>query len=510
MIGSNTTEAHPVVGLRVKEAVRRGATLVVADPRRIWLTKIAKRHLRLRPGTDVWLLNAMLHVIFAEGLADDEYVREHTEDVEAVREAVAGYTPEEAERVTGVPAEQIRATAREYAAEPKAMVFYTLGITEHAAAVDNVWGLANLVLATGHLGRESTGLMALRGQNNVQGGADAGANPGYLPGYHAVDVPENRAKFAAAWGCEIPSEPGLRIDEIVRGMGGQVRGLYLVGEDPAKTDPDAHHVERGLAALDFLVVQDIFLHESARLHADVVFPAASFAEKDGVFTNTERRVSRVRAAVPPPGEARPDWQITLGLARALGAEWRYESPREIWDEFADLAPLFSGIRYDRLEDGGIQWPCPDPEHPGTRFLHEDGPARGRGLFHAVEWTPPVEQPDEEYPLVLSTGRTLYQYNGASMTGREDGIVAKQGPAFVEVAAADAAQLGVADGSRVRVESRRGRLEAVARVGDRVPPGVVWMALHFEDAVVNWLTIDAVDPRTGTPEYKACAVRLSAV
>ena len=507
MIGSNTTEAHPVIGMRIKQAVRNGATLVVADPRRIWLTKIAKRHLRLRPGTDVWLLNAMLHTIFAEGLADEEFVARKTEDVEALRETVARYTPEEAELVTGVRAENIRATAREYAAEPKATIFYTLGITEHAVGVDNVWSLANLVLATGHLGRPNSGLMALRGQNNVQGGADAGANPAYLPGYHAVDVAENRERFSRAWGVEVPEEPGLRIDEIVGGMGDPVRAVYLVGEDPAKTDPNAHHVEEGLAKLDFLVVQDIFLHESAARHADVVLPAASFAEKDGCFTNTERRVSRVRAAVAPPGDARPDWQITLGLARALGADWEYGSPEDVWNEFADLAPMWSGIRYDRLEANGIQWPCPDRGHPGTVFLHEDGPARGRGLFHAVEWAPPVEEPDARYPFLLSTGRTLYHYNGGSMTRREPGIVAKQPGPFVELNTADAVALGIADGAPVRVESRRGELVAAASVGDRVLPGNVWMAFHWAEAAANWLTTDAVDPRTGTPEYKACAVRV---
>ena len=496
-----------MIGMRIKQAVRNGATLVVADPRRIWLTKIASQHLRLRPGTDVWLLNAMLRTILAEGLADDAFVAEKTEGVDAVREAVAAYTPEAAEQVTGVPAGEIRATARAYAAEPRAMIFYTLGITEHAGGVDNVWALANLVLATGHLGRPHTGLMALRGQNNVQGGADAGANPGYLPGYQAVDVAENRAKFSRAWGVEVPEEPGLRIDEIVGGMGDRVRAVYLVGEDPARTDPNAHHVEDGFAKLDFLVVQDIFLHETARLHADVVLPAACFAEKDGVFTNTERRVSRVRAAVEPPGEARADWRIVVGLARKLGAAWEYESVEEVWDEFADLAPPWNGIRYDRLEANGIQWPCPERDHPGTQVLHEDGPARGRGLFHAVEWIPPVEQPDASYPLLLSTGRTLYHYNSGSTTRREPGIVAKQPEAFVELNRADATAIGVADGGRVRVCSRRGELEAVARVDDRVLPGNAWMPFHFAEAAANWLTNDAVDPRTGTPEYKACAVRV---
>jgi predicted molibdopterin-dependent oxidoreductase YjgC len=489
----------------MKKAVRNGATLVVADPRKIWLTKIAKRHLQLKPGTDVWLLNAMLHVILAEGLENTAYVEDHTEGIEAVRELVARYTPEEAELVTGVSADDIRATAREYAREPKAAIFYTLGITEHVTGVDNVWALANLVLATGHLGYESTGLNAMRGQNNVQGAADSGANPLFLPGYQLVEVAANREKFAEAWRTELPDEPGFRLDEMLTGS---VRALYLVGEDPAHTDPNAHHVESCLANLDFLVMQDIFLSDTARDHADVVLPAACFAEKDGTFTNTERRVSRVRKAVEPPGEALPDWQITAKLARALGAHWPdYRTAEDVWNEFADLAPPWNGIRYDRLEENGIQWPCPDRDHPGTPFLHEGAPARGRGLFHAVEYAPPAEQPDAEFPLLLSTGRTLYHYNAATMTRREPGIRQKQDDAFIEINDADAAVLAIADGDRVHVVNRRGELDARAAVGERVPPGTVWMALHFAEAKANWLTNDAVDPRTGTGEYKVCAVRV---
>jgi predicted molibdopterin-dependent oxidoreductase YjgC len=501
VIGSNTTEAHPVAALRMKQAVRNGATLVVADPRRIWLTKLAKRHLQLKPGTDVWLLNAMLHVILDERLEDGEYVAEHTEGIEELRTVVERYTPEDAERVTGVPAEDIRATAREYAREPKAAIFYTLGITEHVAGVDNVWALANLVLATGHLGRPSTGLYAMRGQNNVQGAADAGANPLYLPGYHLVELEENRRKFSDAWGVEVPATPGFRLNEL---LGGAVRALYLVGEDPAHTDPNAHAVEAQLAALDFLVVQDIFLNDLARRHADVVLPAACFAEKDGTFTNTERRVSRVRKAVDAPGEAKPDWEITTALARALGANWpTYETPEDVWNEFTALAPPWGGITYDRLEENGIQWPCPDRDHPGTPFLHEGAPARGRGLFHPVEWTPPAEQADADYPFVLSTGRTLYHYNAAAMTRREAGIRAKQDEPFVEMNVAD----GIEDGALVRVSTRRGSLVARACIGDRVAPGTIWMALHFAEAKANWLTNDAVDPRTGTGEYKACAAHV---
>jgi predicted molibdopterin-dependent oxidoreductase YjgC len=510
VIGSNTTEAHPVLALRMKKAVRKGATLVVADPRKIWLTKLAKRHLQLRPGTDVWLLNAIMHVILEEGLQDDDYIGEFTEGIEAVAEVVERYSPEEAEQVTGVPAAEIVATAREYAAERHAAIFYTLGITEHACAIDNVWSLSNLVLMTGHLGYEATGLNALRGQNNVQGLNDAGANPAYLPGYQALDDVENRRKFSEAWGVAVPETPGFRLDQMISGLhDGRTKALYLVGENPVHTEPNARHVEEGLRNLEFLVSQDIFLNDTARERADVVLPASSFAEKDGTFTNTERRVNRVRKAIPCPGQAREDWRIVVDLANAMGSGWSYRSAEQAWDEFADLSPNWSGIRYDRIEDVGLQWPCTDRDHPGSPYLHAPKPARpnGRGKLYPVEYQPPIEQPDSEFPLVLSTGRTLYHYNSGGMTMREEGVVQKQEDPFVEMNHEDAVALGIADGDWVRLVSRRGQLEARASVDDRVHPGLVWMALHFAQAKVNWLTHDVGDPLIGTPEYKVCAVRV---
>jgi predicted molibdopterin-dependent oxidoreductase YjgC len=510
VIGSNTTEAHPVLALRIKKAVRRGATLVVADPRKIWLTKLAKRHLQLRPGTDVWLLNAIMHVILEEGLQDEAYIAQHTEGFEAVREIVSRYTPEQAEQVTGVPAEDIRATAREYAAERHAAIFYTLGITEHACGVDNIWSLSNLVLMTGHLGYESTGLNALRGQNNVQGLNDSGANPAYFPGYQSVEDAEVRRKFSEAWGVTVPETPGYRLDQIISGLhDGRVKALYLVGENPAQTEPNAHHVEEGLEQVEFLISQDLFLNDTSRQYADVVLPASSFAEKDGTFTNTERRVNRVRAAVPCPGEARVDREIVIQLARALGAEWpQYPDAEAVWNELADLSPSWNGIRYDRLEDEGLQWPCLDRDDPGARYLHAPAPARaGGGKFWPVEYQPPIELPDSEYPLTLSTGRTLYHYNSATMTMREDGITDKQEEPFFEISAEDASALGLADGDPARLVSRRGEVEARAAITDRVYPGLVWMALHFAEAKVNWLTHDVGDPLIGTPEYKVSAVRV---
>ncbi|MDQ4019852.1 MAG: molybdopterin-dependent oxidoreductase [Actinomycetota bacterium] len=514
VIGSNTTEAHPVLALRFKAAVRKGATLIVADPRKIWLTKIAKRHLQLRPGTDVWLLNAMMHTILAEGLQDEEFIREHTEDFDAVREVVSRYTPEEAEKVTGVPAEDIRWAARTYASERHAAIFYTLGITEHACAVDNIWSLSNLVLMTGHLGYEATGLNALRGQNNVQGLNDAGANPSYLPGYQPANDPEIRRKFEERWGVEVPATPGYRLDQMISGMDdGRIRAFYLIGENPAHTEPNAEHVEHGLEGLDFLISQDIFLNESARKYADVVLPASSFAEKEGVFTNTERRVNRVRRAVPLPGNAREDLQIVIDLANAMGAEWpEYGGAEDVWNEFADLAPLWSGIRYDRIEEVGLQWPCLDRDDPGSPYLHAPRPARpsGKGKFYPVEYQPPIEEPDSEYPFVLSTGRTLYHYNSATMTMREEGVTQKQEDPFVEISPEDASNLGVGDGDWVRLISRRGQIEARAAVSEKVYPGLVWMALHFAESRVNLLTNDVTDSLIGIPEYKVCAIRVEPV
>jgi len=473
VIGSNTTEAHPVLALRIKKAVRKGA-------------------------------------ILSEELEDEDYIREATEDFDAVREVVMRYTPEDAERVTGVPAEEIRATAREYATERHAAVFYTLGITEHACGVDNVWSLSNLVLMTGHLGYESTGLNALRGQNNVQGLNDSGANPMYLPGYQSVDDPEIRRKFSEAWGAEVPETPGYRLDQMMSGLhDGRVKALYLIGENPAQTEPNARHVEEGLGKVEFLVSQDIFLHDMTRKYADVVLPASSFAEKDGTFTNTERRISRVREAAPLPGDAKGDREIVLLMARALGGRWpEYPDAESVWNELADLAPSWYGVRYDRLEENGVQWPVTEIGGPDTKILHAPKPARpGGGKFYPVEYQRPIEEPDSEYPFVLSTGRTLYHYNSATMTMRESGITEKQEDPFFEISAEDASVLGLGEGDLARLVSRRGELEARAHVTGRVYPGLVWMALHFAEQKVNWLTHDVGDSLIGTPEFKVSAVRI---
>ena len=512
VIGSNTTEAHPVIAMAMKKALHRGCKLIVADPRAIWLTQMADLHIQHEPGSDVWLVNAMTHVILAEGLEDKTYIEQNCEQFEAFRDNVQRYTPELAEKVTGVPAEQIRTAARMYATTKKAGIFYTLGITEHTHGTDNVFALANLVAITGHLGVRSAGLNPLRGQNNVQGAGDLGAHPDNLPGTQKVADPVARARYEKAWGVNLTTERGLNLTEIMTGVEhGTIKGMFCMGEDILISEPNAGQLEAALNHIEFLVVQEIFPSETMRF-AHVVLPAGCFAEKDGTFTNTDRRVQRVRKGVEPPGQARPDWEILVDLIRACGYPTpNYRTPAEIWDEMAVESPRFMGISHDRLDrDGGIQWPCPTEDHPGTPILHIDKPMRGKVLLRAVEYRPPVEPTCNEYPLVLSTGRVLYHYNAANQTVREMGAVLKVPNNFLEMHRFDAKQLGVTNGEKVRVTSRRGAVVVEAMVSPRMKPGLVWMPLHnFGDPSnrANLLTIDKVDETTGTPEFKVCAVRV---
>lgn len=512
VIGSNTTEAHPIIAMEMKRAVLRGAKLAVADPRAIWLTEIADWHLQIKPGSDVWLLNAMAHVIVTEGLEDTEWLEANTENFEAVRETVLRYPPEEAEKVTGVPAEMIREVARAYAGTKKAGIYYTLGITEHTCGTDNVYALSNLVLMTGHLGIRSAGMNPLRGQNNVQGANDAGATPNFYPGYQRAEDQEIRDKFTEAWGVKQSDNTGLNLNEMMKAMmDRRLRGLFLMGEDIVISEPNVERVELAMNELDFVVVQDIFLNESCR-YADVILPAACFAEKDGVFTNSDRRVQRVRKAVEPPGQARADWEILVDMMRRAGLEQpEYKNPGEIYAELASLAPKFAGISYDRIErEGGLQWPVESVDAPSSEYLHKGGVLRGKGLFQAVEYNPPFEESDAEYPLVLSTGRTLYHYNVATQTRRSEGLSAKQPEAFVEVHPGDAHRLGLEDGQLVDVVSRRGRVRCRAMISRQVRRHAIWMPFHFPEARTNYLTTDAGDKVTGTGEYKVCAAKIELV
>ncbi len=510
IIGSNTSEAHPIIAMEMKRARKRGAKLIVADPRKIFMAEHADLHLQLRPGTDVWLLQAMAHVIIKENLIDEKFIAEHTEDFESVIAAVADYTPEEAEKITSVPAEDIRTAARWYATTRKAGIYYTLGITEHTHGTDNVYCLANLVLMTGHLGVRSAGMNPLRGQNNVQGANDAGATPVFYPGYQNVTDDAARQKFEQAWGVPLSPDNGLNLNVMMKELAkGKMKGLYVMGEDIVISEPNVSQVELGLNKCEFLICQEIF-HNMTTEFADVIFPGACFAEKDGVFTNSDRRVQRVRKAVDPPGNARADWDIICQFARVAGYDMpEYSGPGEVYAEMASLAPKFSGISHERLEERirGLQWPCTDDKHDGTPTLHIGGPSVGKAPFQAVEYRPSAELPDNDYPLVLSTGRTLYHYNAATQTRRDPGPVAKQRGNFIELHRSDAKKLGVTHGESVKVISRRGEVEAEAWVSPRVKRGCIWMPMHFAESRANLLTNDAGDCVTGTGEYKVCAVRV---
>ncbi len=508
VIGSNTTECHPVIGSAIKRAVQSGRTqLIVADPRAIELTEYAEVHLQQKGGTDVALANALARVIVEEGLADEDFVAARTEGFEEWRKAIEPYTPEFAEKITGVPADDIRRAARLYGSAGAAAIVYSMGITQHSHGTDNVFALANLAMVTGNIGRPGTGVNPLRGQNNVQGACDMGALPSVYSGYQRVSDEAARAKFEAAWGVSLPSSPGLTVVEIMNAAAeGKIKALYIMGENPMLSDPNIAHVEEGLRKLDFLVVQDIFLSETAAL-ADVVLPAAAFAEKDGTFTNTERRVQRVRRAIPPPGEARADWQIVCDLSTRMGYPMSYPDPAAVQEEIARLTPSYAGITYDRLEGDGLQWPCPDRAHPGTPILHVERFARGKGKFHPVEFLPSKELPDEEYPFLLSTGRILQHFHTGTMTRRSEALDKLVSVGTIEVNPEDAARLGLADGDPVRVSSRRGRIEIGVRLSPRVAPGTVFLAFHYREAPANRLTIAALDPVAKIPEFKVCAVKM---
>ncbi len=514
IIGSNTHEQHPLIARRVVRAVReRGARLIVADPRAIGMSDFAEVFLRQRPGTDVALLNGMTHVILDEGLADEAFIaaRVEPESYDALKAVVAGYPPQRAAEISGVPADQIRRAARLYGRAKKGTILYAMGITQHTTGTDNVTTIANLAMLTGNVGRESTGVNPLRGQNNVQGACDLGGLPNVYPGYQRVTDEKVGARFAQAWGHVPPAKVGLTIPDMVNAAGDGIRGLYIMAENSLLSEPDINHVRATFERLDFIVVQDIFFTETAQM-ADVVLPGACFAEKDGTFTNTERRVQRVRKAVEPPGEARADWDIVCQVGKRLqgGEGWDYGSPAEVMEEIATLTPIYGGITHDRLGGSGLQWPCPEADHPGTPYLHKEKFASGKGRFVPADYRPPAEQPDDDYPLLLTTGRVLFHYHTGTMTRRSPTLTEQVNEPFVELHPDDAAQLGVASGDRVQVCSRRGEVQLAACVTHTVPPGVVFIPFHFAEAPANALTHAALDPTAKIPEYKACAVRVRRV
>ena len=506
--GSNTTETHPIVSLEIKKAVSRGARLIVIEPRNIELCDIAEINLHQRPGTDVAWLNGMMHVIIEEGLQDREFIEESCENFEAVREAVKGYTPERVERITGIAADDLRRAARIYAEAERATILYAMGITQHTSGTDNVLSVANLAMLCGQIGRRSTGVNPLRGQNNVQGACDMGALPNVYPGYQRVDDFSIQARFEEAWGVKLDSKIGMTVTRMMEvAQGGTLKALYILGENPMLTDPDIGHVEEALRNLDFLVVQDIFPTETALL-ADVILPGVSFAEKTGTFTNTERRVQMVRQAIEPLGERRQDFEIICELSKRLGYKMSYPDQAAVMKEIAKLTPSYAGISHKRLEtEGGLQWPCTHARHPGTPFLHSGGFVRGRGLFSPCEYRDPAELPDEAFPITLTTGRVLEHYHSGSMTRRSAPLNEHVPTAWVEISPDLAQKLGVEEGERVAVTSRRGRIETFARVTKKVNGDVVFIPFHFAEAAANRLTNPALDPVAQIPEYKVCAVRI---
>lgn len=536
--GSNTGEAHPVVSYEVVRAARRGASVIVVDPRRIPLVNHASLHLQPAPGRDLPVFFAMVRAILAEGWADETFIDARTEGLDELRASVEPWTAEAAALVSGVPAGDILRAARTYALglrreaadapDPgprgNSTVLYGMGITQRSSGTEAVKALANLVMVAGHVGRPATGLNPLRGQSNVQGACDVGGLPNVLPGYRPVADPEARRRAAEVWfggagpgpapAFEPPARPGLTVVEMTEAArAGRVKAMVIMGENPMLMDPDLKHVEEGLRALDFLVVMDLFLTETAQL-AGVVLPAAAFAEKDGTFTNTERRVQLLRRALDPPGQARPDWWILCRLGERLGerfgrrTRWDYSGTAEIFRELAEVSPIHAGIRHERLGTDGIQWPCPSPDHPGTPVLHTERFARGRGRFFAVGYRPPVEEPDAEYPLALITGRGLFHYHGGSMSRRSQPLDWREPRAYAEVSPADAERAGIRDGGVCLLTSRRGSIRVQARVGERVPEGVVFASFHFREAPANLLTrARELDPEAGMPDLKVCAVRL---
>lgn len=508
--GSNTTENHPIFANYIKEAVlKKGAKLIVADPRKIDLVDYATIWLRQKPGTDVAWINGLIHIILREKLPAYDYIRDRTEGFDALQTAVEKFTPEYVAAITGIPVADLTAAALLYGQAKPASILYTMGITQHIRGTDTVKSLANLAMLCGNIGIPGGGVNPLRGQNNVQGACDMGALPDVLPAYQKVAEPVLREKFSQAWGVTLPDKPGRTLVEMMHAAAkGTIKGMYVMGENPLLSDPDLSHVEAALKNLDFLVVQDIFLTETAKA-AHVVLPSACFAEKDGTFTNSERMVQRVRKAVAAPGDAKPDWEIIVELAKRLGYPLSYCKPDEIMDEINSLAPSYGGITYARIEKEGIQWPCPTTDHPGTTFLHKDKFSRGMGLFHAIDYVAPAELTDAEYPLILTTGRVLYHYHTGTMTRIGRGLTERCPESLVEISPQDAAKLGIVSDSYVTVASRRGKLRVKANVTDRSPEGTVFMNFHFHEAAVNLLTNPALDPVAKIPEYKVCAVKVTA-
>ncbi len=507
--GSNTSENHPVISSVVKRAVHlKGKQLIVVDPRRIAMTRYARKWLRPNLGTDVAWINGLMQVIISEGLHDQAFVDARTTGFEALRQTVEKYTPEFVETITGIRSIDLIEAARMYAGAERASILYCMGITQHTTGTDNVKSLANLAMLCGHIGRPGTGVNPLRGQNNVQGACDMGGLPDVFSGYQKVTDEAARRRMAAAWKVDsLPAFAGLKVTQMLPAAhDGKLKAMYIIGENPLVSDADLNHAEQSLRQLDFLVVQDIFLTETAKL-ADVVLPSACFAEKDGTFSNTERRVQRVRKAVEPPGESREDWRIVCDVATHMGYAMSYADSRQIMDELRSVTPSYAGISYERIDRQGLHWPCPNEEHPGTPILHREQFTSGRGVFNAIDYLPPAETIDHDYPLYLTTGRLLQQYHTGTMTMKTEGLNEIAPECFVEISPADAKSFAMVDGALVGIASRRGRIQARLRISPKAVQGTVFVPFHYAQAAANRLTNSALDPICGIPEFKVCAVKL---
>lgn len=511
VIGSNTTEQHPVIGMRIIEAVKKnGAKLIVADPRRIPLVEFSSIFAKIRPGTNLAFINSIINVIISEGLENKKFIEDRTEGYEELKESVSDYTPEWAAEITGIDANTIREIARTYASAKNAAILYTMGITQHVTGTMNVSALANLTMLMGQIGKPSSGLNPLRGQNNVQGACDMGALSDSLPGYQKANDEKAIKRFEKVWVSDFAREKGLTVTQMFdAAMNDEIKSLFIIGENPLLSDSDMNHVKKALESLDFLVVQDIFMTETAQM-ADVVLPAASFMEKDGTFTNTERRVQRVRKVIEPIGNSMEDWKILLGIIKAMGCQADYNSPKDIMEEIRSLIPIYGGITYDRIEKEGIQWPCTDLNHPGTKYLHKDVFSRGKGKFVVNNYRGSGEVTDDEYPLILTTGRTQHHYHTGTMTRRSWALDREQPRGFIEINPEDAEKMGIRNNSKVRVTSRRGSIVVDAKLTDKINSGVVFMPIHFGESPVNKLTNRNLDPVSQIPEFKVSSVRIEVV
>jgi len=510
--GSNTTENHPVLSSYVKRAVKSGNTqLIVIDPRRIKISEFANIYLQQKLGTDVAWINGLMHVIISESLYDKTFVESRTENFDELKTTVEKFTPEYVESITGIARDDIIRTARLYASAKAASILYCMGITQHISGTDNVKSLANLAMLCGNMGIKGGGVNPLRGQNNVQGACDLGGLPNVFTAYQQVTNEDIRKKLEFAWKvAKLPDQPGLTVTQMLpKAHSGDLKAMYIIGENPMVSDPDLNHAEACLKHLDFLVVQDIFMTETAQL-ADVVLPAACFAEKDGTFTNTERKVQRVRKAVEPPGQAKDDWWILSQIATRMGFPMSYNNSEAVFEEIRQVTPSYAGITYERIQFDGLHWPCPTIDHPGTPMLHVGKFNRGKGLFHAIDFIPPAETVDDEYPVYLTTGRHLYHYHTGTMTMKTDDINTVAPECYVEISPQSAKSLGILDGQMVKVASRRGEITAKAQFSSDIPSGTVFIPFHYGKAAANKLTNAALDPVSKIPELKVCAVKLEAI